>query len=217
MDCDLQDHPDEIINLYTKAQEGWDIVYAKRVNRKDNIFKRVQSKIFYSVYSYLSGLKTDYTVANFGIYKNTVINEYNKMKEYTREFNSMVSYLGFNTCAIDVKHSERYEGKSSYNLNKLLKLSTDIIISNSNKPLLITVKLGFSVSILSFILAFYNILAHYLGIVSVEGYTTTVFSIWFVGGLILFVLGIIGIYIGKIFDQVKQRQLFIVSEKINID
>lgn len=216
MDCDLQDRPDEIPNLYQKAQEGWDIVYARRTNRQDKLLKRISSEIFYFVYRYLSGMNTDGSIANFGIYHAKVIDEYNKMKELARSFPSLVQYLGFKSCAIDVKHSERFTGTTSYNLSKLLHLAGDVILSNSNKPLKIAVKLGFLISILSFTIAIYNVFAYFNGFITVPGFTTTVFSIWFVGGLILTFLGIIGLYIGKIFDQVKGRQLFIVSEEINV-
>ena len=217
MDCDLQDRPDEIPNLYQKALEGWDIVYARRVARHDKLMKRMSSTLFHMVYGYLSGLETDGSIANFGIYHENVIHEYNKMKEVARSFPSLVNYLGFKSCAIDVRHSERFEGTTSYTLSKLLHLSSDVILSNSNKPLKLTVKIGFYISILSFLLALYNIIAHISGIITLEGFTTTIFSIWFVGGLILLVLGIVGLYVGKIFDQVKQRQLFIVSEELNIE
>jgi dolichol-phosphate mannosyltransferase len=217
MDCDLQDRPDEIPNLYKKAQEGWDIVYARRVKRQDKFFKRLSSKLFYLVYNYLSGPKSDNTIANFGIYHAKVITEFNKMKEYARSFTSLLGYLGFKTTTIDVKHSERFEGKTSYTIFKLIHLSADVILSNSNKPLKITVKLGFIIAVISFLLALYNIIARLLGIITVDGFTTTIFSIWFVGGLILSVLGMLGLYIGRIFDQVKERQLFVVRETKNIN
>lgn len=216
MDCDLQDRPDEIPNLYNKALEGWDIVYAKRTDRQDGFLKKLSSKLFHSIYSYLSGIVTDSSIANFGIFNKKVIQEFNRMKEYARSFPSLIQYVGFKKTEIFVKHSNRFDGKSSYTLSKLIKLSLDVILSNSNKPLRLTVKLGFIISFISFILALYNVIAYLTGIIMVEGYTTTVFSIWFVGGLLLFVLGIIGLYIGKIFDQVKERQLFIVSKEINI-
>ncbi len=215
MDCDLQDRPDEIPHLYNKAQEGWDIVLAKRKNRKDNFLKKLSSKIFHSLYSYLSGVKTDNSIANFGIYNQKVITEYNKMKEISRSFPSLLGYVGFQRTEIFVKHSYRFEGKSSYSLRKLLRLTLDVILANSNKPLKLTVKLGFMISLLSFVLALYNVVAHWLGIITLQGFTSTIFSIWFVGGLNLFVLGVVGLYIGKIFDQVKERQIFIVSDKIN--
>ena len=217
MDCDLQDRPEEIPNLYKKAQEGFDIVYARRVARKDKFFKRLSSTLFHWVYNWLSGLKTDKTIANFGIYKRCVIDEYNKMPEMARSFPSLVKYLGFKDTAIDVEHANRAEGRSSYNLYKLFKLSFDVIVSNSNKPLRMAIGLGFGMSVLAFLLALYNVIAKCVGIIIVPGYTTTVFSIWFVGGLLLFVMGILGLYIGKIFDQVKGRQLFIVRDKLNLE
>lgn len=216
MDCDLQDRPEEIPNLYSKAMEGFDIVYARRVARKDKFFKRLSSMLFHWVYNWLSGLETDKTIANFGIYKQCVIEEFNKMPERARSFPSLVTYLGFRDAAIDVEHAERAEGKSSYNLYKLFKLSFDVIVSNSNKPLRMAVGLGFGMAALSFLLALYNLIAKWIGIIQVEGFTTTIFSIWFVGGVMLFVMGILGLYMGKIFDQVKGRQLFVVRDVINI-
>ena len=217
MDCDLQDRPDEIPNLYKKTQEGYDIVFARRVNRKDRFTKRLYSMLFYSVYMYMSGITADKSIANFGIYHAKVIDEYNKMKEVARSFPTLVQYLGFKSCAIDVKHSERIEGNSTYTISKLFALAGNIIISNSNKPLKLTIKLGFLISIFSFIIAFYNLIAFFIGMIKVPGFTTTVFSIWFVGGLIITILGIVGLYIDKIFNQVKGRQLFIVSDLKNIE
>lgn len=217
MDCDLQDRPDELSNLYTKALEGWDIVYARRVERLDSFWKRMSSRVFHWVYSYLSDSKSDQTIANFGIYNKKVIQEYNKMTEKARSFPSLITYLGFKATAIDVAHSERYEGKSSYTLSKLIKLTVDVLISNSTKPLLLTVQFGFIVAFISVLLALYNVIAYFTGINLVHGYTTTIFSIWFVGGMTIFVLGIVGLYIGKIFEEVKNRQLFIIDETINLD
>ena len=216
MDCDLQDRPEEIPNLYRRAMEGYDIVYARRAVRKDGFLKRMSSKLYHQVFNWLSGLKSDSAIANFGIYKQSVIEEFNKMPERARSFPSLVQYLGYRDTAIDVEHASRAEGKSSYNLHKLLKLSFDVIVSNSNKPLRMAVGLGFGMAMVSFLLAVYNVIAKWVGIIRVPGYTTTLFSIWFVGGLILFVMGVLGLYLGKIFDQVKGRQLFIVRDKLNL-
>ena len=217
MDCDLQDRPEEIPNLYAKALEGYDIVYAQRKERKGGFFKKMSSTIFHTFYDWLSGQKTDKSIANFGIYHSKVIAEYNKMPEVARSFGSLIKYVGFRDTAISVHHAERASGKSSYSMVKLLKLCNDIIISNSNRPLKMAVALGFLMSAISFLLALYNILAYAIGFIQVPGFTTTIFSIWFVGGLLLLVIGILGLYIDKIFDQVKGRQLFIVKDKINID
>ncbi|MBR5378400.1 MAG: glycosyltransferase family 2 protein [Bacteroidales bacterium] len=217
MDCDLQDQPEEIPDLYKKAKEGFDIVYARRASRKDGFLKKMSSRWFHKVFNWMSGMESDSTIANFGIYKKCVIEEFNIMPERARSFPSLVKYLGFKYTAIDVEHAERAEGKSSYNLYKLLKLAFDVIVSNSNKPLRIAVGLGFGMAGLSFLLALYNLVAKWIGIIRVPGYTTTIFSIWFVGGLLLSVMGILGLYIGKIFDQVKGRQLFIVRDKVNLE
>lgn len=215
MDCDLQDRPEEIPNLYRKAQEGYDIVYARRIERHDKLLKRLSSTLFHSVYNWMSGMNVDKSIANFGIYHSKVIDEFNIMPEYARSFGSLIRYVGFRNTAIEVQHASRLEGTSSYNLYKLLKLSFDVIISNSNKPLRMAVALGLTMSFFSFCGALYNIIARAAGLIRVEGYTTTVFSIWFVGGLLLFVMGILGLYIGKIFDQVKGRQIYIIRDKIN--
>jgi dolichol-phosphate mannosyltransferase len=216
MDCDLQDRPEEIPNLYRKAQEGFDIVYARRAVRRDNGIKKSTSALFYHVFSRLSGIQSDKAIANFGIYNKRVIEEFNKMPEQSRFFPSQIRYLGFKDASIDVEHNERSEGKSSYSLLKRFKLGFDVIVSNSNKPLRFAVGLGFGMSALSFLLALYNIIAKWAGVIQVPGYTTTVFSIWFVGGLLLLVMGIMGLYIGKIYDQAKGRQLFIVKDKVNL-
>lgn len=217
MDCDLQDRPEEIPALYQKAMEGYDIVYARRKQRQDKWLKRMSSKVFNAVLNWLSGLNKDKDVANYGIYHQCVINEYNKIPEQSRSFGSLILYLGFRSAIIDVQHAEREEGNSSYTLARMFKLAFDVIISNSNKPLRMAVGFGFGMSALSFLLALYNVLAKMIGIISFPGYTTTVFSIWFVGGLILFVMGVLGLYIGKIFDQVKGRPIYIVRNTINVN
>ncbi|HAT63275.1 MAG TPA: glycosyltransferase, partial [Flavobacteriaceae bacterium] len=131
MDCDLQDVPEEIEKLYEKAKEGYDVVLAKRKSRKDGFFKKTFSKTFYSVLSYLSGIKYDAQVANFGIYHNQVIKTITSLPEKNRFFPSMVKWVGFKQTSIIVSHSKRKEGKSSYSFKKLLNLSLDIILSYS--------------------------------------------------------------------------------------
>ena len=216
MDCDLQDLPEEIIPLYNKTKEGYDFVQAKRFNRKDKKIKKLSSYLFNYVFSYLSGSKSDNSVANFGIYNCKVINSINELNEYSRSFPSLLNQVGYSGTKIDVMHSQRLIGSTSYTFSKLINLSLDVILVNSNKPLKITVKVGLLISFLSFTLALYNLIAHFFNMIKVQGYTSTIFSIWFVGGLILFVLGVLGLYIGKIFDQVKNRPLYIIDKKINL-
>lgn len=217
MDCDLQNPPEEIPNLYAKAKEGYDIVYARRVEKQFGWWKKKTSAWYHNVFNWLSDRHTDASVAEFGIYSQQVITEYNHMPEYNRYFSALIDYLGFKTGTVDVVHSDRMEGESSYTLSKLIKLALDSMISSSNKPLKLAVRLGFAISILSFLLAVYNVIAYFFDMAIVRGYTTTIFSIWFATGMILSMLGILGLYIGKIFDQVKQRPYFIVKEKMNFE
>lgn len=217
MDCDLQDQPEEIPNLYKKAQEGYEIVYARRVVKHVGWWKRFSSVAFHKVFDWLSGSKTDPTIANYGIFRHDVIAEYNKIPQQARSFGSVLGVLGFHIGYVEVEQAESARGGSSYTLRKLLKHSFNIIISNTNRPLRMAIGLGFGMAALSFLLALYNVIAKVVGIIQVGGYTTTVFSIWFVGGLLLFVMGVLGLYIGKIFDQVKGHPLFVVRELENLE
>ena len=215
MDCDLQDRPDEIPNLFNHAiNNNKDIVLASRVNRNDTFYKRLSSIVFYKFLTYLTGMKYDDSLSNFGIYSRNVINTINSMREPMRAFPPMVQWVGFNKDVISVKHSNRFEGKSSYNFKKLLELALDISLAYSVKPLKLTVKLGFFISSLSMIYALYTIFEYYNGYIKVSGFTTLAVSIWFLSGIIIFILGIIGLYIGKIFDGIKNRPLYIIGKKI---
>ncbi len=216
MDCDLQDRPEEIPNLYKKAQEGYDIVLGERVDRQDKFLKKLSSDVFNKVFNYLSGMRADNKVGNFGIYRQTVINSVLKMPERDRNFDVLIKYVGFKTATMPIQHDSRFEGTSSYTLVKLLKLAFGTIISNTNKPLRIMTGLGLVLSILSLLIAFYNVVVNLMGMIGVEGFTTTVFSIWFVGGMLMMQVGVVGLYIGKIFDQVKGRPLFLVMDEVNI-
>lgn len=217
IDCDLQNRPEEIPRLWKKSEEGYDIVFACRVKRNDTFLKRMSSLVFHKVYNFLSGNNTNREVAEFGLYSKQVIDVYLSIPEYARSFCELIQTLGFNVGTIDVIHAERAEGKTSYTFAGLMKLAYDNFISNSTKPLTLTIIMGLLMSLGSFLMAIYNIFAKYLGINEVVGYTSTIFSIWFVGGLLLFMMGIMGLYIGKIFDQVKGRPIFIVKDVIGDD
>lgn len=217
IDCDLQNKPEDLPALYRKAKEGYDIVSARRVVREDTFLKRMSSAVFHRVYDFLSGFDTDKAVAEFGIYSQKVVQVYCSIPEYSRSFVELVHTLGFRKSTVDVRHEQRLEGKSSYDLRRLLTLSYNSIISNSNRPLHLAVSLGLVMSVLSFLMAIYNVFAKFYGLNEVAGYTSTIFSIWFVGGILLFMMGVLGLYIGKIFDQVKGRPVFIVSETLNVE
>lgn len=216
MDCDLQDRPDEIPNLYKKAMEGWDIVFAQRKERKDGFLKKKLSKLFYYLFSYLTETKQDASVANFGIYNKKVIVAILSMKDQIRFFPTMVQWVGFRKYYLPVKHSERFEGKSSYNFKGLFKLALNSILAFSDKPLRLTVKLGFGITLISLLVMLVYFIMYLTGSIKVLGFTSLIISFWFLSGIIIFILGFVGLYIGKIFEKVKDRPNFIVQEEINI-
>lgn len=216
MDGDLQDQPEEIINLYNKTKEGYDIVFAQRGDRQDGFFKKMSSKIFYRLFSYLTETEQDGSIANFGIYKKDVIVAILKMKDHIKYFPTMSQWVGFEKTAIHVEHGKRNEGNSSYSLSKLLSLAFNNMISFSNKPLKIMIKFGFLIVIISIIFALYFLIKYLKGEIEIIGYTSLIISIWFLSGIIIFILGVIGIYLGKTFDKVKERPLFIVKNSINL-
>lgn len=216
MDCDLQDRPEEIINLYKEAQKGYDIVFARRAERQDNYTKKLSSKLFYKAFSYLSGTKQDGTVANFGIYSRKAVDAVNSMREPFRMFSAMAKWVGFRHTYIDVLHGNRFEGTTSYNWSRLIDLALDYAISYSQKPLKLTIKLGLTISLLSVLYSIYVLIEKFLHIITVSGYTSLIISIWFLSGLIIFILGIIGLYVGKTFEGIKNRPIYIVDKKNNI-
>ena len=215
MDCDLQDKPEEISKLFEKVKEGYDIVLARRFNRQDSFFKKLFSKLFYKTLGYLTGSKQDETVANFGIYKRNVINEVCNLRESIRYFPTMVKWVGFKTAYVDVEHASRKQGESNYNLKKMLNLALDIILAFSDKPLRLIIKLGMTIAFVSILMAIYAIYSKISGKVSVSGYASLITSIWFLSGCVLITLGVIGLYVGKIFEGVKNRPIYIVEKKVN--
>lgn len=215
MDCDLQDRPEEIPLLYKKAQEGFDIVLARRSVRKDKLLKRLFSKYFYKALSYLTGSEQDESVANFGIYHQKVNDAIRQMRESIRYFPTMVQWVGFRTVKIEVQHDERYEGETSYNLRKLLHLAADIILAFSDKPLRILVKGGLLIALIFFVVALIYLIKWFRGDIVILGYTSLIISVWLLSGIIIATLGVVGLYIGKIFEGVKNRPIYLIEKKIN--
>ena len=217
MDCDLQDRPEDIPALYAKALEGWDVVFARRGERHDGFYKQLGGKVFHVFFRWLTGIHTDKNIGNFSIFKKTCADEIAKIPDQSRAFGTLIRHVGGKTTSIEVDRPQREEGTTGYTMSRLLKLAFDNSISNSNKPLRLVINIGFIMSFVSGLLAIYQIIAKFLGLNTLSGYTSTIASIWFVGGLILFVLGTIGLYIGKIYDQVKGRPYSVVRETINVN
>ncbi len=217
MDGDLQDQPEEIPALYEKARDNFDIVLARRIHRQDSFIKRQTSKWFYKLLAYLTDTEQNAEIANFGIYNRKVVDAILSMRDKTRYFPTMVKWVGFKRTEISVNHAQRQDGNSSYSLKTLVNLALNTILSFSDKPLRLTVKLGVSISGLAFILAAITLLRALTGHITVSGYSSMIISIWFLSGIIITLVGMLGLYIGRIFDQVKDRPVFIVDQTINFE
>jgi dolichol-phosphate mannosyltransferase len=214
MDCDLQDRPEDIIKLYQTLNSGHDVVFGQRNQRIDPFIKRISSRIFYLIYNYFTDSSFDSSVANFSISRRVVVENFRKLKEQSRSFPLFIKWMGFKIGFVKVTHSKRFAGKSSYTFNKLINLAIDSIVSQSNKPLKLSIKLGFALSALSVAAALALTLAHFFLNARVEGWTSVIVSIFFLSGLLLANMGIIGLYIGKIFDETKNRPLYVISEMV---
>ena len=215
MDCDLQDRPESIIELYNKAQEGYDVVFARRKGRKDTWLTKRLSKLFYKVYDYFTDGNFDSSICNFSISKRKVIDSYCRMREHNRAFVMFVRWLGFNQTAIELEADKRFEGKSSYNLKKKMKIAFEIITSQSNKPLLFSVKVGFFIALLSLIYIIYLVVRTLAFGDVLIGWTSIMASIYLATGILLCAIGVAGIYIGNIFEEAKNRPIYVISEILN--
>ena len=214
MDCDMQDQPKEIAKLYKKALEGYDIVLGQRENRKDKFLKKLSSKLFYKVFNYLSGGQFNNEIGNFGIYKKKVIDSILNINDYIKFFPLFINWVGFKSTSIPIEHSSRKEGKSSYSISRLLKLAFNVIISFSDKPLRLFINFGLGISILSFILGIYYLYLAITHRITQPGFSSLILSIWFLSGIIISCIGIVGVYLGKTFDQTKNRPTFIIDEEL---
>ena len=216
MDCDLQDRPEEIPRLWAKAHEGFDIVVGCRVRRMDNQLKRLYSLTYWRFFAYMTDQENDATQANFGIYSRRAVDEFKLLPEKSRFLTFLVKWMGFNTATIEVKHDKRIEGKSSYNLRRMFSLAIETTVSFSNKPLKLFVSVGFIMSLSAFFFGIFLLLRYFFGHVA-EGWTSVMVSIYFLSGILLFTMGVLGLYISQIFTQVKGRPSYIVVDRINYE
>lgn len=209
MDCDLQDKPEEIANLYRKACEGYDAVFARRAERQDERMKIWLAEQFYKVYSYATDIPYDPAVCNFSIISRQVADTYCRMPERHRGYVMYILWLGFRCTTVDVEHCERYAGETGYTFKKKVNMAMELLTSQSDKVLRLFVKCGIVTSAISFIAVIFFVIRYFVTDIT-PGWTSTIAAIFLVGGLLLTALGVTGIYIGNIFMEVKNRPLYVV-------
>ena len=215
MDCDLQDRPEGITDLYTEINKGYDIVFAKRKNRKDSFIVKLLSKMFYKVYNYFVDGYYDGDIGNFCIVKRKIVEEYINIEDYNKSFTTTLAWMGYNVSVIEIESEERYEGNSSYTLNKKINLAIDMITSQSNKPLKTLMMYGAILVGISIVYIIYKSISNLFGNETPDGWTSLFAAILFIGGIQIISIGGVGIYVGNIFNQTKGRPEYLIKEVLN--
>ena len=213
MDADLQDDIDAIEKMIDKYHEGNDIVYGARSTRKkDSFFKRFTAETFYKLMKYL-GVDCVYNHADYRLTSKKVLEEFSNFKEVNLFLRGMFPLVGFKSDIVYYERNERYAGNSKYPLKKMLNFAWDGITSFSVKPLRLICVLGFIILFISVAIMIYSIIRKLTGN-TVPGWTFLSISIWFIGGIQMISIGIIGEYIGKIYQETKRRPRYIISENL---
>ena len=213
MDADLQDDIDAIEKMIDKYHDGNDIVYGVRCTRKkDSFFKRFTAEAFYKLMKYL-GVDCIYNHADYRLTSKKVLEEFSNFKEVNLFLRGMFPLVGFKSDIVYYERNERYAGNSKYPLKKMLNFAWDGITSFSVKPLRLICILGFIILFISIAIMIYSVIRKITGN-TVPGWTFLSISIWFIGGIQMISIGIIGEYIGKIYQETKRRPRYIISENL---
>lgn len=215
MDCDLQDDPDHINKLLDEFGKGYDVVFTRRIGRKHSFFKMITAKIYNSLFKMFSDKNYDLNVGSMTMISCRVKDEFLKLKDQDRLYIQLIKWIGFRSTYVPVEHRERYEGSSTYSISKLFVTALQGWTSYSDKLLRLSIYTGLIISVLSLLAALSIVLSYFL-LSFQPGWPSLIVAILFSTGLILMSIGIAGIYIGKIFEQTKQRPLYIIDEKINL-
>lgn len=218
MDCDLQDPPEIVNDMLIKWKEGFDIVYARRLNyRKDSWLKKAGSKIYYKLLSKFSFVDIPRNVGDFRLVDRCVQNEINNMPEQSRYLRGMVAWTGFKHTFVDYQRPDRKEGVSAYSLSKLTRLGMDGMLNFSVLPLRLGFYMGLITIMLGITLLFYQIGDVLINNVYYHLYKWLIVILFIFMGFMFMLIWIIGEYIGRIFNEVRSRPIYIVREKINIE
>jgi dolichol-phosphate mannosyltransferase len=214
MDGDLQDPPEELYKLLSKFQEGYDLVYGIRQQRQDPFLKKVTSRLFWWILNKFSDVEipTDQTMLR--IMSRRIVDEMKKMREYSRFIHGMMAWTGFRSTTVLISHNPRVRGKTKYNIRRMSRLAFFAITSFSTFPLQVATYIGVSTSLLSLVLGLLFLYLRFVHLIEVPGYASIIVAIFFLGGVQLLSLGMLGEYVGKIYKEVQDRPLYIVEEHL---
>jgi len=218
IDADLQDPPEIIAQMLKKWREGYDVVYGQRVKREgETFFKKITAKLFYRMLNKLTEVSIPVDTGDFRLIDRKVCEALKQINEKNRYIRGIISWLGFKSAPVEFVRERRFAGTTKYPLKKMLKFATDAIMSFSYKPLKIASYFGVFVSFISFAYLIVMIILKLTGSNFIQGWTSLIAISLFFNGIILIILGIIGEYIGRIYDEAKGRPLYVISEIVNFD
>ena len=212
IDGDLQDPPELINELFETYKKGYDVVYAKRKDRKgESAIKKLTAKLFYRFLNRLTKIDIPLDTGDFRLIDKKVVTELNKMKEQDKFLRGQIAWIGFKQTHVLFDRDSRKGGKSSYSYSKMFRLALDAITGFSDKPLLLVSRRGFIISFFSFLVILFAIFSHFILKQTITGWTSLIISSMFIGGIQLISIGIIGEYISRINNNVKERPLYVIE------
>ena len=212
MDCDLQDRPEEIANLHAKAIEGFDCVFARRVDRVDSVGKVATSRVFSAMHGKLAGFMPDAAIGTFSIISRRVVSELRKFRESRRNYVTQVHWLGFPTAYVPVAHAVRHSGTTSYSLGRQIRHGLATVLSQSTRPLYASAVFGFLMALGAAGVTVYLLVRKITVGYGVEGWTSVIVSLFFLFGVLFLNMGVLGLYLGSVFNEVKNRPPFVIEK-----
>jgi glycosyltransferase involved in cell wall biosynthesis len=217
MDGDLQDPPEEIPAFLEKISTGCDIVYGVRVDRTDSAVRVYGANVFFGLFRALAGYGLPENASTYRAMTRNVVRAFNRMGEHSRFTAGMIAWLGFSIGTVPVPHHARHAGRTNYNLARLLQLSFDGIFSSTAQPLRLASLTGVCLALVSFMAGMYVVYRWVRFGFVVTGYASTMISLFFLSGIILLGLGIVGEYLARVFADVQNRPLYVVRETRNLE
>lgn len=215
IDADLQDPPTVMLQMIEKWKEGYDVVYGKRIKRSgETFFKKMTAKMYYRLLTRITDVKIPVDVGDFRLIDRSVCNALNDLPERNRYVRGLVSWVGYKQTFVEFEREERFSGETKYPLRKMIKLAIDGITGFSNKPLKIASTLGYVVSGLGFIYLIIILIQKLFTDTTIQGWTSIIGLLLILNGVTLIMLGVLGEYIGRIYDEIKARPVYIIKEKI---
>ena len=215
MDADLQDPPEVVPDLVARWQEGYEVVYAVRERRSgESWFKRATAAWFYRILRRIAHVDMPLDAGDFRLVDRRAVDVFRSMRERARYVRGMFSWVGFRQIGVPYARSERFAGEPKYSYRKSLTLAVDGLVSFSNAPLRAALVAGFAFSALAFLLGVFALVAKLAGAFVVPGWASILVVVSFLGGVQLTLMGMLGLYVGRIYEEVKERPIYVVRETI---